>query len=165
MTITLPISLSQAKRHLRVGDLTADDELISEDLAMAFSIAETWTNRNIIPQTITGTFSVIDGKVYLSDIAGVTAVADSSGNPVVYSTSTDNALLTTITLPDGYDQVIVTYNVGYDSSSLPGAIHAAVLLILGNLYENEADVIVGRSVSQIPMSAKSLLMPYRLVNL
>lgn len=164
MPVTYPISLEQAKRHLRVGDLSTDDILIQEDLAMAFSIAETWTNRNIIPQTMTGVFSVIDNKVYLSDIASVTAVKDSSGNDVIYTVSTD-ALLTIVTVPDGYDQVTVTYNVGYSTDTLPGAIRAAILLILGTLYDNEADVVVGRSVSQIPLTAKSLLAPYRIVNL
>ena len=165
MSVTYPISLDQAKRHLRVGDLASDDELIQEDLAMAFSIAESWTNRNIIPQSMTETHSVIETKIYLSEIASVTAVKDSSGNAVTYSVTTDQALLTIITVPDGYDEVQVSYTVGYTSDSLPGAIRAAILLILGTLYDNEADVVVGRSVSQIPLSAKSLLAPYRIVNM
>lgn len=165
MPSTLPISLEAAKRHLRVGDLTSDDDLIQEDLSMAFSIAETWTNRNIAPQSFADvSMPVIDGKVYLSDIAGVQAVTDSEGEPVAYDVTTDN-LLTTIEVTGDYDSVKVTYTVGYTSETLPGTIRAAVLLILGTLYDNEADTVVGRSVSQIPMNAKQLLMPWRLVNM
>lgn len=165
MSSTLPISLESAKRHLRVGDLSSDDVLIQEDLAMAFSIAETWTNRNIAPQTFSAVpMPVIDGKVYLSDIAGVQGVTDSEGNAIDYTVATEN-LLTTVTVSGDYDSVKVTYTVGFTSDTLPGTIRAAILLILGTLYDNEADTVVGRSVSQIPMNAKQLLMPWRLVNM
>ncbi len=45
--------------------------------------------------------------------------------------------------------------------SLPGAIKAAILLILGTLYDNESDQLVGRSVSQLSLSAEKLLMMHR----
>lgn len=163
MANALPISLDQAKRHLRVGDLESDDTLILEDLEMAVSIAETYANRRFFPQTLTDTISPIDGKIYLSDIASVNAVTDSEGNEVAFTAST-SALLTTVSVDATLDSVIIEYSVGYTSETLPGAVRAAILLILGTLYDNEADVVVGRSVSQIPMTAKSLLMPYRIVN-
>ena len=40
-------------------------------------------------------------------------------------------------------------------------IQAAILLILGHLYANREDVIVGASVSEVPHGSYALLMPYR----
>jgi hypothetical protein len=41
------------------------------------------------------------------------------------------------------------------------AIKAAILLILGTLYDNESDNIVGRSVSELSLTAEKLLAPWR----
>ena len=49
----------------------------------------------------------------------------------------------------------------YTPATLPPAIKAAVLLILGTLYDNESDQIVGRSVSELSLTAEKLLLPWR----
>lgn len=49
----------------------------------------------------------------------------------------------------------------FSAESLPAAIRAAVLLTLGTLFDNEADVVVGRSVAQLPLTAERLLQPWR----
>jgi hypothetical protein len=41
------------------------------------------------------------------------------------------------------------------------SITAACLLILGNLYANREDAIVGVSVAELPQGSRSLLSPYR----
>lgn len=41
------------------------------------------------------------------------------------------------------------------------AIQAAVLLILGHLYSNRENSLVGVSAQELPMGAHSLLWPYR----
>jgi len=52
-------------------------------------------------------------------------------------------------------------NTEFTSENLPPAIKAALLLILGTLFDNEADVVVGRSVAPLPVTAKTLLQPWR----
>jgi hypothetical protein len=42
------------------------------------------------------------------------------------------------------------------------AIIAACLLILGNLYANREDVVIGTISSELPKGSTSLLMPYRI---
>jgi len=54
------------------------------------------------------------------------------------------------------------FRTDYNSETLPPAIKAAVLLILGTLYDNESDQIVGRSVSELSLTAEKLLLPWRL---
>ncbi|SRR5574344_872197 len=49
----------------------------------------------------------------------------------------------------------------FTSESLPPAIRSAILLMLGTLFDNESDTLVGRSVSQVPMTAEKLLLPWR----
>lgn len=51
---------------------------------------------------------------------------------------------------------------GYSEENLPASIRAAILLILGTLFDNEADVVVGRSVAQLPLTAEKLLQPWRI---
>lgn len=41
------------------------------------------------------------------------------------------------------------------------AIQAALLLIVGHLYANREDTVVGLSVTQLPNGAEYLLQPYR----
>ena len=41
------------------------------------------------------------------------------------------------------------------------AIQAALLLIVGHLYANREDVVVGLSAAQLPSGAQYLLQPYR----
>lgn len=41
------------------------------------------------------------------------------------------------------------------------SVRAACLLILGSLYANREDVVVGTISSELPMGSRSLLTPYR----
>lgn len=63
----------------------------------------------------------------------------------------------------------VTYTAGYtlpgDSPQaypLPAAIRSAMLLMIGNWYENREAVVVGATVVELPLGVQSLLWPYRL---
>lgn len=65
--------------------------------------------------------------------------------------------------------VRVTYTAGYtlpgDSPQvypLPAAIRSAMLLMIGNWYENREAVVVGATVAELPLGVQSLLYPYRM---
>lgn len=51
--------------------------------------------------------------------------------------------------------------VGYNKDTIPPAIKAAILLTLGTLYDNESDNLIGRSVSELSLTAEKLLLPWR----
>lgn len=64
--------------------------------------------------------------------------------------------------------VKIRYEAGYtlpgdspDTDPLPAALRAAMLLVLGALYENREDQTEAR-LSQIPLGAMALMAPYRL---
>ncbi len=50
---------------------------------------------------------------------------------------------------------------GSDPILINPSVRAACLLILGNLYANREDVVVGTISSEIPMGSRALLTPYR----
>lgn len=50
---------------------------------------------------------------------------------------------------------------GSDPILINPSVRAACLLILGSLYANREDVVVGTISSEIPMGSRSLLTPYR----
>ncbi|WP_418991120.1 head-tail connector protein [Alistipes sp.] len=58
-------------------------------------------------------------------------------------------------------RISVTAIVGYNKDNIPPAIKAAILLILGTLYDNESDNLVGRTVSELSLTAEKLLFPWR----
>lgn len=49
----------------------------------------------------------------------------------------------------------------FSAESLPASIRAAVLLTLGTLFDNESDVLVGRSATTLPLTVEKLLQPWR----
>lgn len=52
--------------------------------------------------------------------------------------------------------------IEFSADTLPPAVCAAILLILGTLYDNESDNVVGRSVSELSLTAEKLLLPWRI---
>ena len=49
----------------------------------------------------------------------------------------------------------------FSAESLPASNRSAVLLTLGTLFDNESDVLVGRSATTLPLTAEKLLQPWR----
>ena len=50
---------------------------------------------------------------------------------------------------------------GADPILINPSVRAACLLILGSLYANREDVVVGVSSSELPIGSRALLTPYR----
>lgn len=59
--------------------------------------------------------------------------------------------------------VRVRFTGGYDgeAAKVPRAVCQAILLIVGHLYANREDVVVGAAVAELPQGSKALLWPYR----
>jgi len=70
----------------------------------------------------------------------------------------------TPTLYDRDDSVEILFVAGYgaDATYVPAPIRTAALLTLAHLYENREAVTIGEQPFEVPMSAASLLEPYRL---
>ena len=142
-----PIPLDLARQHLRVGSATHDDTLIAAKLDMAtLPVVEHPTLRLPVPTTA---------------VERLTASHEPLSDDLWQLHADDYTASLTFDASCGGMQISATLLVGYDEESLPPAIRAAVLLILGTLYDNESDALVGRSVSELPLTAEKLLLPWR----
>lgn len=183
----LPLTLTQAKQHLRV-DIDDDDLLISLYLEAATQWCEEYVSGAFMTQTIRqdlpyfsditylfrgpvqsiSSIKYIDNDDVLQTLATNFYNLDSVGNPARISLQWDERWPTTV--PRG-DAVQITYVAGYpegspanDPQNVPSPIRAAILMVLGDLYEHRENTTVGNSVIELPLAAKMLLQPYRLIS-
>lgn len=163
----LPISLELCRQHLRIGSATHDDELIAAKLDMAVAIAEDMTGRTIRERRVV--FDVLmptDAPIVRLPVP-TTQIERLAASQFIIPDS-DYSLL-----EDDYEPLLVTEPqyagmrlsvtavVGYSQENVPPAIKAAILFLLGTLYDNESDQIVGRSVSELSLTAEKLLQLWR----
>ena len=61
------------------------------------------------------------------------------------------------------DAVFARYTVGYGSaaSDVPEIIKQAILLTIGNFYQNRSSVVIGRIATELPQNVKWLLNTYK----
>jgi uncharacterized phiE125 gp8 family phage protein len=68
---------------------------------------------------------------------------------------------TTATLHNN-NPIAITFICGYTTTSnIPQSIKQAMLLIIGHLYEQREETIVGQPITRVPLAANSLLASYR----
>lgn len=200
---TEPVTLAEAKLHLRIDGDVGDDTLVAMLLAAARQWAEEYCRRSFITQTwrltldafppvpCAGSYSQLLPRLAPATavsraraaialrrgpVASVTSVKyiDATGTLQTlasseYSVDAD-ALPPTIvpaygkTWPTTRDQgaaVTVDYVTGYGAAggAAPAPVRAAILLMLGDLYQNREAQVVGTIVNANP-TATALLGPF-----
>ena len=180
---TAIITTAEAKQHLKV-DTSADDTYIDDLVQAATESAQVFTNRFFISTTITQhgdkwcdlsvlfkspVSSTLHIKYYDSDntiqtLSPSVYTTDLTHNPARVGLSPNQSFPA---LADRISAVECKYIVGYGSaaSSVPTAIKQAVLLTIGNWYENRQQVVVGRTATELPKSAQYLLEQYKVQTL
>ncbi len=170
-----PVTLTEAKAHLVVST-TTDDALINSLIVAARQKAEDYTARQ---------FCTATWKLYLDEFANTVNIHKSpvsAVSEIVYKDTdgTEQTLDTTKyfldsvseparlipaygeTWPSIYAQInaiCITFTSGYGAAAtVPTAIKAAMLLIIGHLYENRGD----EGHRTIPKSVYDLLDPYKI---
>jgi uncharacterized phiE125 gp8 family phage protein len=190
-----PISLEEARDHLRITpygspQVHPDDDYIEGLITAARQFCENYTGRALASQKIAGVVDILAGSIVLPrsparSIDSITYV-DMNGSTQTVSASVyrlDNFwdyYPSTVNL--AYDQqwpqtraqdnaATITYTAGYttgespDDFPLPSPIRAAMLLIVGNLYENRQQDVMGGTrlnFNSLPLGVYALLQPYRL---
>jgi uncharacterized phiE125 gp8 family phage protein len=186
-----PITLAQAKQQCRATEFTDDDTLIELfiDAAVDFVdgpsgflgralIDQTWdyyldafpTDSGPIEIPLPPLIEVIglfyqDGDGVEQEWTSTNYRVDASGEPGRISLGSGISWPTPIV--EG-DAVRIRFRAGYlnqiDSpavESVPGAIKAALLIHVADLYANRESAIVGQTVAQLPWTAEQLLRRYR----
>lgn len=181
-----PISLTEAKAHLRV-DITDDDALISSLIVAARENAEQYLWRALCTQTWRYTLDMFPQKYNetpkiiklpyprLQSISSFTYF-DTSGTEQTmvegadYLLDGDDEPARLASIPnkdwpisqtDRINAVSITYVCGYGAATdVPGAIKSGMKLLIGHLYENREAVVSGNMV-ELPMAVQWLWQPFR----
>lgn len=179
-----PVSLTEAKAHLRITDSNSDT-LITSLIAAARQHCEAITNRALASVTYELIMDSFPEKIVLpmSPVESVTSIKykDSDGIETTLA-STEYILYNSepaVVIPDygisfpsftpyPTGAIKIRFVAGYKTTStdasllIPEAIKQAILLIIGHFYENRQEYIVGQTIAKIPLAAEALLYPYRI---
>lgn len=171
---------AEAKDFLKV-DTTADDTLIDNLIKAATQSCEIYTNRYFLDTLVTqhaDKWSDIN-TLYKSPVSSITHIKYYDSNDSLQTLAASNYILDNAskpariglavdgelpTLADRINAVEVKYTVGYGTAStdVPDGIKQAVLLTIGNWYENRQTVITGRTATELPLSSQYLLNQYKI---
>lgn len=182
---TEPISLTEAKLHLRIEpDTTDDDTLISALITAARQICEGYQGRSYVTKALKLTLDEFpEGDDYDIELPypptiSITSVkyVDSDGvqQTAGVSTYTLDATSTPARLSPAYgtswpsarsqnSAVEIKYSAGYGAAAaVPERIKAAIKLVLGDLYENRESGVVGTIANINPaVAVEAILAPDR----
>ncbi len=173
-----PVSLAEAKAHLR--ELSDDfDTLISALIGAATEHLDGWSGvlgRALVTQTWVQSFDAFAERLRLPmPAASVVSVVyvDEDGQDQTLATENyvlrHDALGSYVELafeaewPTARDQkqaVTITFTCGSDASAVPAPIKAAILLLVGHLFENR-DAVSPDNLTTVPMAVDALTAPYR----
>ena len=173
-----PVTLAEARLHLRVTD-TSEDALITSLITASRVYCEHYTKRAIGSQTLELALEEFpsDDEIELpmSPVTAITYIKYialdgtlTTLSPSAYSLD-DYGHISRVLLPyntywpltqDVDNAVFIRYVAG--AATTPAPVLAAMKLLIGNLYENRESVVIGQTAIELPMSVKSLLDTYRI---
>lgn len=180
-----PISVSEAKAHMRV-DFTDDDDYITALIVAARTIAEERTNRALITQTwdyVLDDFPCGNAiKIRKPKLQSVTSVKyiDSDGTentmPTTdYLVDTDSspgrivlkfAKIWPTAILQPASAVRIRMVCGYGLAvAVPQPLKQAIFFLVAHWYENREPVNIGNIVNKIPVTFDYLIGPYRVMRL
>tara|TARA_R110000824_G_scaffold80166_4_gene201823 strand:- start:2361 stop:2939 length:579 start_codon:yes stop_codon:yes gene_type:complete len=174
------LTTAEVKLHLKV-DTSADDTLILNLIKAATQSAEIFTNRffietevymncdqwhEISPLYKSPVLEMVNVKYYdsASDshtlLNGTNYILDNSAKPARLTKSVTGEFPG---LSERKPAINIRYKVGFGetASDVPEGIKQAVLLTIGNWYENRQEIVIGRIATELPKSAQYLLEQYK----
>ena len=171
---------ADAKDFLKV-DTTADDTLIDNLIKAATQSCEIYTNRYFLDTLVTQYADkwVDIENLYKSPVSAITHIKYYDSDDSLQTLAGTVYLLDEVSQPariglkpnqsypniaNRINAIEVKYTVGYGTaaSSVPEAIRQAVLITIGNFYENRQSVITGRIATELPLSSQYLLNQYKI---
>jgi len=164
-----PVSLAEAKRHLRVDkDFYDDDDYIQGLIYAGTQKAEEYIGKDIaLTTTVLDLYDFIGNDIVLDDanfveltsIVTDSSVAISSSEVRSYYNFTYIALSTSADA----DPLTVTYKTGYELGDCPAVIKQAILIKVGDLYDvDRSSYTLG--IFKEGKAFERLLDSYKLIN-
>lgn len=183
-----PVSLAEAKAHLRVDSDTSDAE-IAAMISAAREWVETYLDRTLVttqwamrldkfppdslddielprpPVATEGTATAVS-ITYTLEAGGTAALATNQFRVDRHSTPGAVKTLYAGTWPSHMDDdnsITITWYAGYGASgsSVPAAIKHAMLMLIGFWHENRSAVLVGSISKGLEYAVESLLSSHR----
>lgn len=174
-----PVSLAEAKLHLRVID-DAQDDVITALIEASRIVCERYCNRAFIDTVYDLTLDEFPDTIYLTPcpIDSVTSITyvDENGTSQTLSSALYrvDAASEPGRITPAYEQtwpsiryitnaVTVRFKAGYGTAGtdVPETIRTAIKMTIGNFYEHREPVITGTISTELDFSVKALLGPYR----
>ena len=176
-----PVTLDEAKLHLKMDGISADDTLITALIIAARQLAEEYCGIkfiNTVIEEVYDRFPMGTNEIMYLSCGRVTAVDSvkyydsnddlqtfNSVNYIVdtYRKSARIGLASSASFPtydsDRINGVMVRYTSGFgaSASSVPEIIKSAIKLTIGHLYLNRED-----TVKKMPTMVEYILNPYRI---
>lgn len=173
--ISEPVTLDEAKRHLRIIDDNDEDALILALITAAREYVENFTGQILVQREVTDAFRCFGGYLELNHrpVVGAPTIAyvDTDGDEQeIASVVTSGARYPfRVYPPSGASwpsfgtntTITATYTAGYGEGEVPQALCQAMLLLIGHWFSVREGVNVGNIVSEVPLAVNALLQPYR----
>lgn len=169
---TEPLTLEQAKAHLRVV-INDEDDYIAGLITAARQMAEGRLNRTLVQRQLVAAFPCWGAGLALPKppLVSVDEVAyfDAAGDEQIVDTyltyiATPSRIGFPGAAPSVYarpDAIRVTYTAGYADGEVPAPILQWMMLVIGTLYENRETMSAGAQVYSIPEDFMTwMLQPY-----
>ena len=151
------VTLEEAKLHLRV-DGTDEDSLIGLYINAAEQAAIKAMDRGVYADNTAVQTAMTAAPAALT---AATAAKEAAVTAAEALTDADEKAAALQAAENAYLRAKVAYRQACDGIVVNDQIKAAVLLIVGHLYANREDVVVGASVSALPNGADHLLQPFK----
>lgn len=188
----LPLTLQEAKDHLRI-DYSDMDDLITLYIEAATSHVQgqhSFTGRALVTQTwelVIDHFPVHEIKIPLPPLQSIESIKYDGSDGLETTLATDQYYVDDVSEPgwvvpivggwptavlDAINAVRIRFVAGYDATAdsppdlagnVPRAIKQAMLLYIGNFHEHREENIVGLTTMKLPFAAENLLRPFRVV--
>lgn len=180
-----PVTIEEAMLHLRVTD-DSETTYIETLITAARRWVEDFTARTTVNTTLVKRYDAVVFPLWLQlerpPLVSVTSVAyvDANGDSQTVATSVytvDSSsqpgrivLAFGKTWPavrDVIQSITVTYVAGYGATaaSVPAHFRQAMLLLIGNWFENREATISGTIIATVPMTVESILWPHRMLSI
>lgn len=180
-----PLSMDECYLHLNLTEFDSngrpDDAIIRAYAAAAREYCENWTGLSLAMKDYEVVLDAFTDSIELPYAPFITLL----GGIVISDEISDNAIDETLYRVDDYtgalaviyptgswpelatgNKVRIRFRAGFGDESeaagpLPAPIKAAMLLMLGHLFEHRESVNVGNIITEFPFGVYSLLRPYR----
>ncbi len=178
-----PVTLSEAKAHLRI-DHTAEDSVLTEMIVAARQALEDASDLALITQSWQVALDAWPGavvelpkrpaqsvtEVRVTGLDGVAAILVSSAFELKTAGGMARLVKTPSAIWTGPGRLVggieIDYVAGYGSaaSDVPRALRQALLMVIAHVYENR-ELLSRESGAPLPAGVDALLAPYRRVKL